>query len=169
MILGPLVGKLRSCMPPGAEKRNCHANSRGTIVFTFPPILRIQFSVHLSQHLVLSLIFNISCSKVNSLMSVRCCLVTKSCLILLRPHGLQLASLLCPWNFLGNNIRVRGFPDGSEGKEPACNAEEQSSIPGQGRSPGGGHGNPLQYSCLENSMDKGVWWAMVHAVTKSQT
>ena len=43
------------------------------------------------------------------------------------------------------------------------------SIPGSGRSPGGGHGNPLQYSCLENPMDKGAWWATVHPVTKSQT
>ena len=42
-------------------------------------------------------------------------------------------------------------------------------IPGSGRSPGGGSGNPLQYSCLENSMDKGAWWATVHGVTKSRT
>ena len=42
-------------------------------------------------------------------------------------------------------------------------------IPGSGRSPGGGHGNPLQYSCLENPMDRGAWWATVHGVTKSQT
>ena len=41
------------------------------------------------------------------------------------------------------------------------------SIPGLGRSPGGGHGNPLQYSCLENPMDRGAWWAMVHGVAKS--
>ena len=42
-------------------------------------------------------------------------------------------------------------------------------IPGSGRSPGGGHGNPLQYSCLENPMDRGTWWATVHGVAKSQT
>ena len=42
-------------------------------------------------------------------------------------------------------------------------------IPGSGRSPGGGPGNPLQYSCLDNSMDRGAWWAMVHGVTNSQT
>ena len=42
------------------------------------------------------------------------------------------------------------------------------SVPGLGRSPGGGHGNPLQYSCLENSMDRGAWWATVHRVAKSQ-
>jgi len=43
------------------------------------------------------------------------------------------------------------------------------SIPESGRSPGGGNGNPLQYSCLENSMDRGAWWATVHGVAKSQT
>ena len=64
---------------------------------------------------------------------------------------------------------MRGFPGGSEGKEPACNAGDQGSIAGQGRALGGGHGNPLQHSCLENSMDKGAWRAMVHAVAKSQT
>ena len=47
-------------------------------------------------------------------------------------------------------INVVGFPDGSEGKESACNAGDLGSIPGLGRSPGGGHGDPLQYSCLEN-------------------
>ena len=46
---------------------------------------------------------------------------------------------------------------------------DAGSIPGSGRSPGGGHGNPLQYSCLGNPMDRGAWWATVHGVTKSQT
>ena len=49
-----------------------------------------------------------------------------------------------------------GFPGGSDGKESACNAGDLDLIPGLGRSPGGGHGNPLQYSCLENLMDKGT-------------
>ena len=62
-----------------------------------------------------------------------------------------------------------GFPSGSEGKEPACNAEDPGSIPGSGRSPGEGNGNPLQYSCLENPMDRGAWQAVVHGVAKSQT
>ena len=61
------------------------------------------------------------------------------------------------------------FPRGSDSKESACNAGDQGSIPGLGRSPGGGHGNPLQYSCLENPMDRGAWWATVHRVTRSQT
>ena len=55
------------------------------------------------------------------------------------------------------------------GKESACNAGDPGSIPASGRSPGEGNGNPLQYSCLENSMDRGAWWATVHGVTKSQT
>ena len=50
-----------------------------------------------------------------------------------------------------------------------ANAGDQSLIPGLGGSPGEGNGNPLQYSCLENSMDEGAWWAMVHGVTKSPT
>jgi len=60
------------------------------------------------------------------------------------------------------------FPHSSVGKESACNAGDLGSILGSGRSPGGGNGNPLQYSCLENSMDRGAWWATVHGVAKSQ-
>ena len=57
-------------------------------------------------------------------------------------------------------------------KESACNARatgDMGSVPGLGRSPGGWHSNPLQYSCLENPKNRGAWWATVHAVTKSQT
>ena len=61
------------------------------------------------------------------------------------------------------------FPYSSDGKESACNARDPRSIPGLGRSPGEGNGNPLQYSCLENSMDRGVWWATVHGTTNSRT
>ena len=64
--------------------------------------------------------------------------------------------------------RFRCSPDGSDGKESACNVGDLGLIPGWGRSPGGGHSNPLQYSCLEDSMDRGAWWATVHGVTKSQ-
>ena len=62
-----------------------------------------------------------------------------------------------------------GFPGGSEDKASACNAGDPSSIPGLGRSPGEGNGNPLQYSCLENPMDRGAWQAIVHGVAKSRT
>ena len=62
-----------------------------------------------------------------------------------------------------------GFPDGSEVKVSACNVGDPGSIRGLGRSPGEGNGNPLQYSCLENPMDGGAWWAIVHGVAKSRT
>ena len=68
--------------------------------------------------------------------------------------------------------RGSGFPGGSVGKESTCNAGDAGDmglLPGSGRSPGGGHGNPLQYSCLENPIDRGAWWATVHGVLKSQT
>ena len=61
------------------------------------------------------------------------------------------------------------FPGGPDGKESVCNAEDTGSIPGLGRSHGEGNSNPLQYSCLENSMDRGAWWATVHGIAKSQT
>ena len=62
-----------------------------------------------------------------------------------------------------------GFPGGSEVKGSARNAGDLASIPGLGRSPGEGNGNPFQYSCLENPMDRGAWWATVHRVAKSRT
>ena len=62
-----------------------------------------------------------------------------------------------------------GFPGDWDGEESAFNAGDLSSIHGSGRSPGEGNGTPLQYYCLENSMDRGAWWATVHGVTKSQT
>ena len=60
------------------------------------------------------------------------------------------------------------FPRGAVVENPPANAGDTGLIPGLGRSPGEGNGNPLQYSCLENSMDRGAWWAIVHGVTKSQ-
>ena len=60
-----------------------------------------------------------------------------------------------------------GFPHGSDGRESACNAGDLGSIPELERSPGEGNGNPLQYSCLENPMDRGAWWATVHGVAKT--
>ena len=64
-------------------------------------------------------------------------------------------------------VFILGFPSSSDGKASACNAGDPSLIPGLGRSTGEGNGNPLQYSCLENSMDRGAWKAIVHGVTKS--
>ena len=68
-----------------------------------------------------------------------------------------------------NTICLLGFLGGSDGKESACNAGDLGLIPGVGRSPRGGHGNPLKDSGMENHMDRGAWWAIVHEVTKSQT
>jgi len=69
-------------------------------------------------------------------------------------------------------IQLAGLPWWLSGKDSTCNAEDvgdMGSIPGSGRSPGGGHGNPLQDSCLENPMDAGSWRATVHRVAKSGT
>ena len=71
------------------------------------------------------------------------------------------------------NLRIgsannKGFPGGSDSKESACNAGDLGSTPGSGRSPRKGNGNSLQYSCLENLMDREALWATVHGVTKSQ-
>ena len=63
---------------------------------------------------------------------------------------------------------LMGFP-GSDGKESACNVGDPGSIPGSGRSPGEGNGNLFQYSCLDNSMDRGAWKDTVHGVAKSWT
>ena len=61
----------------------------------------------------------------------------------------------------------RGFLDGSDSKESACSAGDPDLIPGLEKSPGEGNGDPLQYSCLENPMDRGAWRAPVHGVAKS--
>ena len=61
------------------------------------------------------------------------------------------------------------LPGDLDGKESECKARDPGSIPGLGRSPGGGQGSPLQYSCLENPMDRGAWHATVPGVPKSQT
>ena len=69
-------------------------------------------------------------------------------------------------------IQIRTFQVALVVKNPPANAgdrREAGSVPGSGRSPGGGHDNPLQYSCLENPMDRGAWWAIVHSITKSRT
>ena len=66
-------------------------------------------------------------------------------------------------------IILSGFPCGSVVQNLPANAGDAGSIPGWGRPPGEGNGNPLQYSCPENSMDRGIWWAIVYGVTKSWT
>ena len=73
-------------------------------------------------------------------------------------------------SLISHQISAPGdFPGGSDGKGSARNGGDLGWIPGLGRSPGGGRGNPLQYSCLENPMDRGAWQATVHGVSKSLT
>ena len=89
-----------------------------------------------------------------SMCRVFSCVVGRGCLLwLVRSLG---KTLLAFWQ---KCVYVKlGFPDGSDNKESACNAGDLSSVLGLGRYPWVGHGNPLQYSCLENSMDRGAWW-----------
>ena len=70
-----------------------------------------------------------------------------------------------------NTENKLGFPGGTSGNPPANagNIKDVGLIPGLGRSPGRGHSNPLQHSCLENPMDREAWWAIVNMATKSQT
>ena len=105
----------------------------------------------------------------------------------LQPHGQR---RICPWDSPGKNSGVGSHsflygisPNlGTEAGSPALmvpvvknlpansrDIKDTGSIPGPGRTPGGGHSNPLQYSWLENPMDRGAWWATIHRVTKSQT
>ena len=73
------------------------------------------------------------------------------------------------FKFKGGHEAFLGFPGDSVGKESTCNARDLGLIPGLGRSPGEGNGNPLQYSCLENSKDRGAWRASVHRAAESCT
>ena len=73
-------------------------------------------------------------------------------------------------SLINNSITVKDISlGGSDGKESACSARDPGLIPGLGGSPGEGNDNPLQYSCLENPMDRGAWWATVHGASKSWT
>ena len=117
----------------------------------------------------------------------------KSCPTLCNPHGPQQARLpspsvspgvcsdscpLDPWCHPGSGNAhevwmqpdlLWGFPGGSAVKSPPCQGRRYSSVPGSGRSPGGGHGNPLQWPCLGNLMDRGAWQRTVQGVRKSWT
>ena len=76
---------------------------------------------------------------------------------------LRTKKYLSSYLYLTTNV---GFPHTSVGEESACNAGDPGSVLGPGRSPGEGNGNPLQYSCLENPMNRGAWQATVHGVAK---
>ena len=70
-------------------------------------------------------------------------------------------------SYIKLDIEEGGFLGDSDGKESAHNTGDAGLIPGSGRSPGGGNGNPFQYSCLENSINREAWWGTVHGVTES--
>ena len=87
-----------------------------------------------------------------------------------RTHS-SASSCLNSLHIITHLILAMGFPGGSVGKESACksgDAEDVGSVPRWRRSPGGGHSNPLQYSCLENPMDRGAWRDTIHSVAKSR-
>ena len=110
-------------------------------------------------------------SEITCISSVQFSSVAQSCPTLCNPMDCSKPGLLVHHQlpeFTQTHIHW-GFPGGSDCKASAHNAGDAGSVPGSGRSPGEGNGNPLQYSCLENSMDGGAWWATVHGVAKSQT
>ena len=76
---------------------------------------------------------------------------------------------VCRYIYTHTHIHTYIFPDGSDGKDFACNVGDLCSVPGLGRSPGEGNSNPIQHPCLENSMDRGAGQATVHGVAKYQT
>ena len=80
----------------------------------------------------------------------------------LEPRKLLLMFLYCCFSII--NVVVMGFPKWFSGKESTCNAGDAGLIPGSRRSPGERNGNPLQYACLDNPMDRGTWRATVHGV-----
>ena len=97
-----------------------------------------------------------------------------TCLCFLGNRGYLVLGWLGPQlmsSILGGEYQERHVsnPGGSDGKNSARNSGDPGFIHGLGRSPGERCGNPLQYSCLENSMDRGVWWTVVYGVTKNQT
>ena len=100
-------------------------------------------------------------SNVYPSLSVQFSSVAQSCLTLCDPMNRSTPQL--------SSVYLLGFPGSSDGKESAHNAGDLGSIPGSGRSPGVGNGNSLQYSHLENSRDRGAWWATVHGVARGQT
>ena len=72
------------------------------------------------------------------------------------------------YSVVDNVLTIRGFPGGSVVKNPPANAGVAGSIPGLGRSPGGGNGNQIQYSYVGNSKDRGAWWGALHGMSKRQ-
>ena len=135
--------KRRKKYPWGFTPEASMVTSLCTVFWCFPPPLNI----------VCVCLFSYTCAELLCINYIFCLFdsVISVCMLL---HGVPWASQVA-----------------SLGKESSCNAgdrEDMSSIPGSGRSPGGGHGNPLQCSCLEKPMDRRAWWATVHGVAESR-
>ena len=109
---------------------------------------------HMTPGKIIALTRHISFDNVMSLLFITC-----SRFVI--PFLARKQRLLISWHLL-----IWGFSHSSVGKESACSAGDVMSIPGSGRSPGEGNGNPLQYSCLQNLMDRGAWEATAHGVTR---
>ena len=127
------------------------------------PVTVIYFVAQLTPHLVIERLLTLA------LLSFRLLLKINK-----KMRKTTMSPVILDWNWRYHRnswflIHIDGFPGGSDSKESACNAGELGSIPGLGGSPGEGNGNPLQYSCLENPMDGGAWWATVCRVARSWT
>ena len=90
----------------------------------------------------------------------------RSYLLIEATEASELVCSILTHSFSGYSLYILGFPNGSVGKKSTCNTGDEGLIPGLGRSPGGGNGNSLQYSCLGNPKDRGAWQATGHGVTK---
>ena len=115
---------------------------------------------------LMSTLYNVSCLSCHQVLSILIPFSSLSLPAFPVSHAdvgfLRIVILLCRLGFYEGVLII------SVGEESACNAGDVGVTPGWGRSPGGGHGNPLQYSCLENPMDRGAWRATVQRVTKSR-
>ena len=138
----------------------------------------VQVFTHVHIHVPMSMCVTWMHAHVHTQMSLDICVNTCLLPYLMKsktPWIVRSSVILWTWG-RGKILRIKfwynaflGFLGGLDGKESACNAEDLGSIPGLGRSPGEGHGNLLQYYCLEISTDRGAWWATVHGVAKPDT
>ena len=148
-------------MTPSNHLILCHPLLLLLSIFASIRVFSSELTLHIRWPKYWSFSFSISpSSDYSGLISLRI-----DCLISLLSKGL---SRVFPSTSLKASI-LWCLPGGSEVKASAWNAGDLGSIPGSGRSPGEGNGNPLQYSCLENPTDRRAWWAIVHKVTKSWT
>ena len=126
----------------------------------WPEFWSFSFSISPSKEYLRLISFRIDCFDLFVVQGTLKCI--------LQYHSSKASVLQCLAFFMVQLSHPLGFPGGSEVKASASSLGDMGSIPGSGRSPGEGNGNPLQYSCLKNPMDRGAWGATVHGVAKSQ-